>query len=168
MSAFLGFLWCFQRIFIRSPSGRQRFNVLAALHAITHETITVCNDAYINAACVCELLRKIKDAYSDIMITLVMDNARYQRCKIVIELANELGIEIMFLPPYSPNLNLIERLWKFVKKKCLYSKRYENFTAFKEAIYGCISNAHVKHKEELDTLLTLNFQTFKKEQIMAA
>jgi transposase len=46
MGAFLGFLWCFERLFIRSPSGRKRFNVLGALNAITHEVITVTNDTY--------------------------------------------------------------------------------------------------------------------------
>jgi len=46
----------------------------------------------------------------------IMDNARYQRCNKVIEQAEVLGINILFLPPYSPNLNLIERLWKFTKR----------------------------------------------------
>jgi len=63
-----------------------------------------------------------------------MDNVRYQKCKLVQELAQQLEIELLFLPPYSPNLNLIERLWKFVKRKVLYSKYYENFGSFKEAI----------------------------------
>jgi len=52
---------------------------------------------------------------------LVLDNARYQKCHLVQNLAATLNIELLFLPTYSPNLNLIERLWKFVKKKCLYS-----------------------------------------------
>jgi transposase len=50
MRAFLGYIWCFMRVFIKSPSGRQRFNVLAALNAITHEVITVTNDTYITAS----------------------------------------------------------------------------------------------------------------------
>jgi len=56
---------------------------------------------------------------------------------------------------------LIERLWKFVKKQCLYSKYYEDFVSFKTAIYDCVANAHRKHKNELASLLTLNFQTFE-------
>ena len=64
---------------------------------------------------------------NSIEITMVMDNARYQRCKKVIDLAAELEIGILFLPTYSPNLNLIERLWKFVKKECLYAQYYDTF-----------------------------------------
>ena len=61
MGAFLGMLWCFERIWIKSSSGRKRFNVLGALNAITHEVITVTNDTYITATQVCELLNKIED-----------------------------------------------------------------------------------------------------------
>ena len=82
------------------------------------------------------------------------------------ELAKSLGIELLYLPPYSPNLNLIERLWKFVKKKCLYAKYYEDFTQFSVAISGCLEEANVKYKEELNSLLTLRFQRFDKSQIM--
>jgi hypothetical protein len=64
------------------------------------------------------------------------------------------------VPPYSPNLNLIERLWKFVKKKCLYSKYYAKFEPFKQAITDCLTHTHDQYQAELDTLLTLNFQTF--------
>ena len=90
-----------------------------------------------------------------------MDNARYQRCKYVIERAQELGIELLFLPSYSPQLNLIERLWKFVKKKCLYSHYHKDFKAFKEAISNCLKQTQNEYKDELARLLTLNFQTFE-------
>mgnify|MGYP006354207113 FL=1 len=166
MGAFLGFVWCFERVFVRAPSGRKRFNVLAALNAITHEIITVTNDSYINALSVCELLRKLAALNLSIPITLVLDNARYQKCQIVQDLAKSLDIELLYLPSYSPNLNLIERLWKFVKKQCLYSKYYENFTLFQEAISTCVENAHITHKKEIDSFLTLRFQSFKKTQII--
>ena len=93
MGAFLGMIWCFQRVFIKSPSGRKRFNVLGALNAITHEIITVTNDSYITGTQVGELLRKLADLKLTIPITLVLDNARYQKCKVVQNLAEELGIE---------------------------------------------------------------------------
>jgi transposase len=167
MGAFLGFVWCFERLFVRAPSGRKRFNVLAALNAITHEVITVTNDSYINALSVCELLQKLATLGLSIPITLVLDNARYQKCQLVQDLAQSLGIELLYLPSYSPNLNLIERLWKFVKQKCLYSKYYEDFTLFQNAISSCIENAHISHKKELQSLLTLHFQNLKKAQIMS-
>ena len=168
MGAFLGFVWCFERLFVKAPSGRKRFNVLGALNAITHEVILITNDTYITATQVCELLQKIAELGLLIPITLVLDNARYQKCKIVEELALSLGIELLYLPPYSPNLNLIERLWKFVKKKCLYCKYYEEFSVFSSAISGCLNEANLKYKKELDSLLTLKFQKFSKSQIVNA
>jgi len=86
-----------------------------------------------------------------------MDNARYQRCRLIMTLAAGLGIELLFLPAYSPNLNLIERLWKFVKKECLYSEYYDTFPDFKQAILNTITHPDM---DKLTSLLTLNFQTF--------
>jgi len=74
------------------------------------------NDAYVNAITVIELIKDVHSQYEGQKITLVMDNARYQRCKAVMEYARENDVELLFLPSYSPNLHLIERLWKFVKK----------------------------------------------------
>ena len=92
MKAFLGYIWCVTRVFIKSPSGRKRFNVLAALNAINHQVITVTNDTYITGQQVCELLQKLYDLGLTIPITLVLDNARYQKCRVVLELAESLGI----------------------------------------------------------------------------
>ncbi|MBM3136146.1 MAG: IS630 family transposase [Chloroflexi bacterium] len=160
LQPFLGFLWCFTRVFVQAPSGRQRFNVLGAIHAISLQVVTFTNETYINAESVAALLHQIATAFADLPITIVLDNARYQRCRFIIALAAGLGIELLFLPPYSPNLNLIERLWKFVKKECLYSKYYEKFEPFKNAIIDCLAEADGKHKQKLSSLLTLNFQTF--------
>ncbi len=161
LAPFLGILWSFTQLFVRAPAGRRRFNVLGALDVITHELISVTNDTYINALCVCELLRTLRERYPYIAITLILDNARYQSCRLVWDCAAELKIDLLYLPPYSPNLQLIERLWKFVKKKCLYSVYYEDFDAFKAAISTCLAHTHDLHKEELDSLLTHKFQTFK-------
>ncbi len=161
-------LWCFVRQFIRAPAGRQRFNVLGALNAITHELVMVTSDAYINAVSVCDLLQRIAALGLTVPVTLILDNARYQKCHLVMDLAKSLGIELLFLPTYSPNLNLIERLWKFVKKTCLYSCYYEDFSLFKTAISSCLEQTHTTHKAALDSLLSLKFQTFKKSQIVRA
>ena len=101
----------------------------------------------------------------DVPITVVLDNARYQKCKVVFTLAKALNIELLYLPSYSPHLNLIERLWKFVRNQCLYSKYYANFDDFKHAIETCIEQANTTHKASLASLLTLNFQSFRKVQI---
>lgn len=157
---FVGFLWSFVRVFIKAPSGRQRFNVLGALEAVSLQLVTVTNDSYINAHSVCQLLLKLRLLFPDDPLTLVLDNARYQRCRLVMDVAAALEIELLFLPPYSPNLNLIERLWKFVRKTCLATQYYDSFEAFKQAITDCLAHTHDIHKEELASLLTLNFQTF--------
>jgi len=102
-----------------------------------------------------------------IPITFVLDNARYQKCAVVQDLAKALDIELLCLPSYSPNLNLIERLWKFVKKQCLYSKYYADFSIFKKAITDCLRQTHSTHKKELDSILTLKFQTFNKSHLVS-
>ena len=116
----------------------------------------------------CELLRQLAALHLGVPITLILDNARYQKCELVTALAASLQIELLYLPAYSPNLNLIERLWKFVKKTCLYSTYYANFQDFKQAISDCLAQTHTTYKKELDSLLTLRFQTFKESQVMAA
>ncbi|GAC1385280.1 MAG: IS630 family transposase [Ktedonobacteraceae bacterium] len=106
------------------------------------------------------MLEKIALLERQVPITVVMANARSQRCRLVIKRAADLGIEVLFLPTYSPNLNLIERLWKFVRKECLYAKYYENFELFKHALQHCLSETIGRHKSALSRLLTLEFQTF--------
>ena len=167
LGAFLGYLWSFTRIFVRTPSGRQRFNVLGALNALTKELVMITNDTYITSIQVCELLEKIK-SQAVLPVTIVLDNARYQRCKLVMGLADKLGIELLFLPPYSPNLNLIERVWKFTKKECLNSTYYADFNLFRTAISEFLGAMHQLHEAELKSLLTLNFQTFTPKQIKLA
>jgi transposase len=167
-ASFLGILWCVARLHVRAASGRKRFNVLAALDAVSHKLIPVSNHSYINAESVCLLLRAVADATSGMPITLVLDNARYQKCVLVSELAKQLGIEMLYLPSYSPNSNLIERVWKFVKAECLRTKYYDNYDKFNAAIQQCLDDLPTKHKAAMDSLLTHNFQTFEKVSLIAA
>lgn len=160
LAAFLGYLWCFVRVFVKSPSGRQRYNVLGAFNAVSHELFTVTNNAYINANSIVALMSLLLERYAGKAVTIVMDNARYQRCTLVMEFAKINGIELLFLPPYSPNLNLIERLWKFVKKTALNSKYYADFDSFKNAIDDCLSNLNSKYKADISSLMSLKFQIF--------
>ena len=138
--------------------------MLGALDAVTKEVITVVNSDYINSVSVCALLEKLASLRS-LPITVVLDNARYQRCALVQACADALKIELLFLPAYSPNLNLIERLWKFVKKQCLYATYYPDFSSFTTAIERCLQNTHTIHAKAPNSLLSLNFQTFSKAQL---
>jgi len=98
-------LWTRLRRFIRSPAGRQRFfSVLGAFNAVTHRLVTITNNSDINAQSVCDRLRKIASVHDNIPITLILDNACCQKCKIVSALAEFLKIELLDLPSYSPNL----------------------------------------------------------------
>jgi transposase len=168
LAPFLGIVWCFARLFVKAPSGRQRFNVLGALNAITKELVTVTNDTYITAAEVCQLLDKLAALNLGVPISVILDNARYQHCALVVEHARQLKIELLFLPGYSPNLNLIERFWKYVKKECLYSHYYPAFAEFKQAISTCIEQAAVKHETQLRSLLSLRFQVLEPSAAIAA
>jgi transposase len=165
---FLGCLWCVARLFVRAASGRKRYSVLGALDAVSHRMIRVTNEGYINAESVCALLRAVAGASVGLPITLVLDNARYQKCALVQSLAASLGIELLYLPGYSPNLNLIERLWRFVRKQSLDSTYYADFERFRSAIDGCLDNLPTAHKGEMETLLTHEFQTFENVPLLAA
>ena len=161
-------LWSFARIFVRAASGRQRFNVLGAWNAVTRELIAVTNTTVVNTETMCELLRKIAALGLTGPITLVLDNARYQRNAAVQALAEALKIRLLFLPSYSPNLNLIERLWKFIKRRSLYGRYHPTFADFRAAVQETIDGLPTTHAEPLKTLMTLNFQRFENVSLMAA
>ena len=95
-----------------------------------------------------------------------MDNARYQHCRFVLDAAEKLNITLLFLPAYSPNLNIIERLWKFTKKKILYAKYYDSPVKFHNAVTGFLQDINKKYQDDLKNLLTLNFQIFKNENVL--
>jgi transposase len=162
--AFLSHVWCFVRVFLRSPSGRQRFNVLGALDAVTRQVHLFTNETYITATSVCSLLSQVAAFYApwNLPITLFLDNARYQRCHLVRDHAKALGLELAFLPSYSPNLNLIERYWRWVKKRCLNARYHPDFASMKNTILTTIVSAHYDYADSLKILLSWNFQLFSK------
>lgn len=165
--SFLCCVWCLVRMFVRGASGRRRYNVLGAWNGVTRELIRVTNDTRVSSDTMVELLGRIA-AQATGPTTVVLDNARYQRCAAVEAEAKRLGIELLFLPSYSPNLNLIERLWRFTKKKALRGKHYADFATFRAAIDECLNRIPTDHREALASLMTLKFQTFDSDSFLAA
>ena len=165
---FLCCLWSFARLFVRAASGRQRFNILGAFDAVTRELVSVCNTTVVNKETMCELLRKVAALGLVGPITLVLDNAKYQRNEAVMALAKSLNIGLMFLPSYSPNLNLIERLWRFLKKEALYGRYHPTFADFRAAIEDTIGKLPTTHRDKLASLMALNFQEFDDVSLLAA
>jgi transposase len=161
-------LWSILRVFVRAASGRQRFNVLGAWDAVTRTFVSVTNTTVVNTDTMCELLRKIAAVGLAGPVTVVLDNARYQRNEAVKALAAQLSITLLYLPSYSPNLNLIERLWRFLKRKSVYGKYHPNFAAFKAAIENTLSQLTTTYADPLASLMTLQFQEFDDVSLLAA
>ena len=156
---FIGSVYCKTRRFARSFSGRKRYNVLGALNFVTKEVLTVTNDDYIKADSVCSLLKKIREANERRAVYLVLDNARYQKCACVQELAQSLKINLVYLPSYSPNLNLIERLWRFTKtelRRCAWS----DFEVFSSRIDSIIASTIGENAAKINRLIGEKVQLY--------
>ena len=90
---------------------------------------------------------------------IVLDNAGYYKGEKIQEYLRTSKIRILFLPPYAPNFNLIERLWKLFKKQVLYNRFYPTFAEFRAACIGFFAKGNLRrYRKQLDSLLTENFQ----------
>ena len=121
---------------IPANSGRSRINLSGVIDVIDHKVL-VQEDKILNAEATISFFQKIEEAYSEkTRVHVFCDNARYYRNKIVIEYLKTSRVRLHFLPPYSPNLNPIERLWKWMKERVIYNTYYSEFEDFKSAIFG--------------------------------
>lgn len=154
----LGYIWCKERQEIQTSSGRKRYNVFGCYNLITNETITITNDSYITSSEIVEAFKKIREQNGTKPVYIILDNARYQKCKLVEEASKKYDINIVYLPPYSPNLNLIERLWKLLRKTCLCNKYHETFDDFCKCIDEFLSSTSTTYKDAVSTLLTPKFE----------
>ena len=159
-----GYCWCRKRKCVPSAYGRKRANLLGFMDAVTYETISVMNESYLNSDSVCEGLEKLRKNNLNEYIYVILDNAAYQRCKKVKQKAAELNINLIFLPSYSPNLNLIERLWKFLRKEILSNQYYHSFREFYSAIESFVKTLHENYFERLSSLLTFRFEVFDSSE----
>ena len=134
-------------------TGRKRININGALDVKGLDVTTVSSDS-INAQSTIDLFNKLEEKYPFAQrIVVICDNAAYYRSKIVADYLKTSRVEITFLPPYSPDLNLIERLWRFMNKKVRNNRYYEKFVDFKTAICAFFENIP-KYREELQPLLS--------------
>ena len=145
---------------LKSNTGRQRLNINSALNIEELSAAAKYGDS-INAQLTISLLKKVELRHPDAgAIYTICDNARYYRSRKVKDFLEKSKIKLIFLPPYSPNLNLIERLWKYFRKKILYNKYYETFDEFKKACKSFFRQIK-RHKDELSSLMTENFQIIR-------
>lgn len=141
---------------LKANCGRQRLNINGAIDIETLEPVTGFYDT-IDADATIDLLAKIESKHPEAeTIYIIVDNARYYRSNVLGEALEDTKIKLIFLPPYSPNLNVIERYWKFFKKKVMNNRYYDTFAEFTEACKSFFRKRK-KYLPELQTLLTENF-----------
>jgi transposase len=144
---------------LKSNTGRQRANISGALDAETHEVL-VQEHKTLNAETTIEFFQMIEKKNQKAKnIYLILDNAGYYKGDKIREFLKHSRIKLLYLPPYAPNLNLIERLWKFFKKQVLYNQYYETFVEFRCACLDFFKRKNIrKYRTQLATLLTDNFE----------
>lgn len=134
-----------------SNTGRKRINIQGAVNLTTHQLISTVHETLDRNSTI-EILKKIEKANKKAnKIYVLVDNAGYYHAKEVVEYLNCSKIELVFLPPYSPNLSLIERIWRYLKKQVLYNQYYPTFQGFKEAIMGFLERSHRRAFKKLLT-----------------
>jgi transposase len=152
-----------QTVELKTNSGRNRLNVLGAYSPDDHTLVSIEGTESCDAELVCRLLRNLRATNPGKRLLVVLDNARYQGARSVQALAKQLHIRLLFLPPYSPNLNLIERFWKFLRKKVTRNTYYATFANFRAAIQRLLTNLDT-YTAELTTLMTEKFHLFGKTE----
>lgn len=142
---------------LQTSSGRERLNLHGAMNAETLE-VTVIESETVNADSTIQLLETLDAKYPlAAAILVILDNAKYHYSWKVREFLNGSRIRLVFLPSYSPNLNLIERLWRFFKKNVLYNKYYEKVGDFRKACIKFFSNIESQH-DDLVSLMSGGFE----------
>jgi transposase len=118
---------------LKTNSGRQRLNLHGAMNAESYQ-VTVIESDTVNRDSTINLTQAVEQAYPDAReILMIVDNAPYHFAPEVKAYLATSRVRFVPLPSYSPNLNLIERLWKFFKKKVLYNQYYKNLKDFRKA-----------------------------------
>lgn len=139
-------------------SGRDRVNINGLINAKDVTDIIAVDCERVNAQSTKALYQKALEQHPEAeKIYIISDNARYYKNAELSEWLQGTRIKQLFLPPYSPNLNLIERLWRFLRKKVINTCFYRTKELFRRAIIDFFENIR-QYKAELESLLTLNFR----------
>lgn len=143
--------------FIKTNTGRERLNLNGALNLSNHSAV-VLEEKTVNSKATIHLLKRLSKVHPTGKIYLILDNASHHHSKVVtLWLKKHRRIKTVFLPPYSPNLNLIERLWRFFHMKVTNNHYFETYDEFRKTSLRFFRNLDY-YKEELSTLMTDNFQ----------
>ena len=149
-------------IIMKSNTGRKRINILGALDIEDFSVTATLTEEMCNSERIVEFLQKIKEKYPDREIVIILDNARYNYAIATRAFAEDNNIKLLFLPPYAPNLNLIERLWKFTKKHLVNNTYHEDYTHFVNATKRFFDRLG-DYRQELSSIFTQKFQIIHAE-----
>lgn len=143
--------------FVKTNTGRERLNLNGAL-SLKGKTAVVLEEQTVNSTSAIRLFTKLAVKHPVGKIHLVLDNASYHHSKAVKAwFKKHRRFKLHFLPPYSPNLNLIERLWRFFHTKVTWNRYFATFDEFRKETLKFFKYLS-RYRSELDTLLTDNFQ----------
>ncbi len=148
-----------QTVQLKTNSGRNRLNILGAYSPDERDLISLEGRESCDAERVAAVRKQIRQANPGKRLLVVLDNAPYNHALAVTEAAKALRIELLYLPTYSPNLNLIERFWKFLKRKVARNRYHATFAEFRAAVQKIVNNISA-YRAELTSLLTERFQLF--------
>lgn len=168
LEAFNCHVWCKEPLYLKTGAGRNRFNLLGCVDPFSLDIIQSHSMVYVDADQTKSFLEKVRRESGDSPVSIVLDNARYQHCQAVKDKAAQLEIDLIFLPPYSPNLNIIERLWKYTRRHVLAGKYFDSPAKFHDALRHFFEVDYINHKPNLSSLLTLNFQSFENAHLLCA
>ena len=146
---------------VKSNTARERININGVYSPISQD-IVVSSSKKLDAVSILNFIKRLERKYSNKeKIYLICDNARYYKSKLLREYLPYSKIEMVYLPSYSPNLNLIERLWKLMKKKILYNRYHESYKSFCNSLLNFLRKKSNKWKRELSIALAENFHLFE-------
>ena len=146
---------------VLANTGRKRLNIIGAINPVSLQPTILLTEDNCSAEVIEAFLEEIKKQYNKAKaICIILDNARYQRSNLVQTTARFFNIDLLFLPPYSPNLNLIERLWRYFKKEVMKNKYYADYSTFENAVETFFIQFESK-KKAVRTLLNFKFGIIK-------